>query len=210
MEKEKKVKINQSRLFIIIGSFLFLIGLGLFVGRLYYIHFLNQRDEMSVEEFFETDISSNISDTSSDENQERQEIYHYIGVLEIPKIKFQRGFFSIDDKNNDIEKNIQVMDYSDMPNIKNGNLVISGHTGNSRVGFFTKLSQLDIGDLANVYYDGIKYVYQLENRYERQKTGKIEIIKDDDQTCLTLITCDINDNTKQVVYIFKLTRSEKY
>ena len=36
-----------------------------------------------------------------------------------------------------ISKNIQILKESDMPNVTNGNLLLAGHNGNSKVSFFT-------------------------------------------------------------------------
>ena len=50
-----------------------------------------------------------------------------------------------------------------------------------------------------------KYDYKLVNYYEVDKTGVVQIIKNNDVNCLTLITCKKNTN-KQLVFIFELEK----
>ena len=50
-----------------------------------------------------------------------------------------------------------------------------------------------------------KYDYKLVNYYEVDKNGVVQIIKNNDINCLTLITCKKNTN-KQLVFIFELKK----
>ena len=126
--------------------------------------------------------------------------YNYIGVLEIPKINIKRGFLNIKDKGNNVNKNLQVIKGSDMPNVKNGNLIIAAHSGN-------KLSNEDV---AYVYFNNIKYTYKVVGKYDAEKSGKVTIHRDNKKNTLTLITCSQTDKTKQIVYILELEREENY
>lgn len=129
----------------------------------------------------------------------------YVGILEIKKIKLKRGFYSIDSNNNNVDKNIMVINSSDMPDVNLGNLILANHSGNSNISYFKNLDKLEIGDIASVYYLKNKYNYKLVNYYEVDKTGVIQIIKNNDINCLTLITCKKNTN-KQLVFIFELEK----
>ena len=53
----------------------------------------------------------------------------YIGYLTIPKIGLNKGFLDKRSTENDVEKNIMVLTGSNYPNVKNGNLIIAGHSG---------------------------------------------------------------------------------
>ena len=129
----------------------------------------------------------------------------YVGILEIKKIKLKRGFYSIDSNNNNVNKNIMVISSSDMPDVKLGNLILASQSGNSNISYFKNLDKLEIGDIASVYYLKNKYDYKLVNYYEVDKNGVVQIIKNNDVNCLTLITCKKNTN-KQLVFIFELEK----
>lgn len=132
----------------------------------------------------------------------------YLGILEIKSIKLKRGFYDINSKLNDVDKNIEVIESSLMPNIKNSNLILASHSGNSDISYFKNLDKLKLGDIASVYYHKNKYDYKLVNYYEVIKSGKVQIIKNNDVNNLTLITCKKNSD-KQIVYIFELIRIEE-
>lgn len=132
----------------------------------------------------------------------------YLGILEIKSIKLKKGFYDINSKLNDVDKNIEVIKFSLMPNIKNSNLILASHSGNSDISYFKNLDKLKLGDIASVYYHKNKYDYKLVNYYEVIKSGKVQIIKNNDVNNLTLITCKKNSD-KQIVYIFELIRIEE-
>lgn len=98
-----------------------------------------------------------------------------------------------------------VISSSDMPDVNLGNLILASHSGNSNISYFKNLDKLEIGDIASVYYFKKKYDYKLVNYYEVDKIGVVQIIKNNDVNCLTLITCKKNTN-KQLVFIFELEK----
>lgn len=146
---------------------------------------------------------------NSDEQTNTYENY-FIGTLEIPKISLKKGFLDINAKDNYVDKNIQVLASSNYPDVDKGNFMIAGHSGNSHVGYFNNLYKLVIGDIAYVYYNNVKYTYQIVNIYTQPKTGVIGIYRDKNKTTLTLITCTNNDKTTQTVYIAELVEKEEY
>ena len=91
-----------------------------------------------------------------------------------------------------------------MPDVKNGNLILAAHRGNSSVSFFDKLYKLDIGDTASVTYNDKVYTYKLVNTYLEEKDGTIAIYRDETKNTLTLITCTRNDKKTQTVFIFEM------
>lgn len=136
--------------------------------------------------------------------------YSYIAILEIPSISLKNGLLSPTDKYNNIAYNVTILPSSQMPGIPNSNLIIAAHNGTSPVSYFKKLSNLTTGSLINIYYQGTKYIYKLNNYYEIDKTGEANITRDKTTTTLTLITCKDNSDTKQVVYIAYLISTETY
>ena len=133
----------------------------------------------------------------------------YIGYLNIPKINLTKGFLDVRSTENDVEKNIIVVEGSDYPDTKKGNLILAGHSGTGWKAFFNDLYKLNKGDVAYINYKGNKYIYQIVNIYKQPKTGSIAIYRDYEKTTLTLITCTNWDSTSQTVYIAELVNVEK-
>ena len=133
----------------------------------------------------------------------------YIGYLTIPKINLTKGFLDKRSTENDVEKNIIVVDGSNYPDKEKGNLILAGHSGTGWKAFFNELYRLQPGDTAYITYKGKKYVYSFINIYTQPKVGKLAIYRDYDKTTLTLITCTNNDSTTQTVYIAELINIEE-
>lgn len=129
---------------------------------------------------------------------------YYIGSLEIEKINLQKGFTAIDSPHNTVSKNVEVVKGSDYPDVKNGNLILAAHSGNSYLAYFKDLYKLSLGDIAIINYNNHKYTYKIVKIYEQNKTGQIVIYRDSNKNCLTLVTCTKDSKTKQTVYILEL------
>lgn len=137
-----------------------------------------------------------------------KEHYNYKNpVLEIPKINLKKEFYPNNKELNTVSKNIQVINTSKMPTEKNTNLILAAHSGNSNIGYFKHLDQLQTNDIAYIYYKEKKYKYIITKIYDVYKTGYVSINRDQDKTTLTLITCKKNTNL-QTVYISYLERVE--
>lgn len=210
IRKEK----NKSQ-FTIIGSLLILGAIVVFISYYSYSFFTDKNDSKKVDEFINnTIIEESIADEEVLEQEEekvevKEETYNYIGVLEIPKINLKRGFFDIDDKNNHVNKNIEVLQNSDMPNVSNGLLAIAGHSGSGITAYFRNLHKLKVDDHIYIYYDNVKYIYQVVKYYEEDKNGVISIEKYDVST-LVLTTCSPTDDNKQLVVLAKLINKTEY
>ncbi len=132
----------------------------------------------------------------------------YIGYLTIPKINLTKGFVDKRSTENDVEKNILVVDGSNYPDTEKGNLILAGHSGTGWKAFFNDLYKLQVGDTAQVTYKGKKYIYSITNIYTQPKVGKVAIYRDYSKTTLTLVTCTNNDSTTQTIYIAELITVE--
>ena len=211
---------KKEQLIKLVASFIFLIGSFMYIGRIAYNYYVELRDYQKAQEFLnigkeETEvIKVDIDDEDTQEQLKQEEKkapnYNYIGVLEIPKINIKRGFLNINDKGNNVNKNLQVIKGSDMPDVKNGNLIIAAHSGNSYISYFKNLYKLSNDDIAYVYFNNIKYTYKVAGKYDVEKTGKVVIHRDNKKNTLTLITCSQTDKTKQIVYILELESEENY
>lgn len=208
IRKEK----NKSR-FSIIGSFLIIGAIGVFTFYNIYNLSINNREEKQADDFINNINTNDDSDDEVIENKQeeikKEETYNYIGVLEIPTINFKRGFLEINDRNNKVNKNIQVLENSTMPDVENGLMVIAGHSGTGRTAFFKNLYKLKEKDTINIYYKNIKYTYEVINVYEETKDGDIAIDKIS-ETTLVLTTCSQSNKNKQVVVISKLVNKLDY
>ena len=132
----------------------------------------------------------------------------YIGYLIIPKINLTKGFLDVRSTENDVEKNILVVNGSNYPDTDRGNLILAGHSGTGWKAFFNELYRLQVSDTAYVTYKDKKYVYKITNIYKQPKTGKLAIYRDYDKTTLTLITCTNNDSATQTIYVAELVSVE--
>lgn len=211
---------KKKQLIKLVASFIFLIGSFMYIGRIAYNYYVELRDYNKAQEFLNIgkeeveEIKVDIDEEEIKEQPKQEEKktsnYNYIGVLEIPKINIKRGFLNIKDKGNNVNKNLQVIKGSDMPNVKNGNLIIAAHSGNSYISYFKNLHKLSNDDVAYVYFNNIKYTYKVAGKYDAEKNGKVTIHRDNKKNTLTLITCSQTDKTKQIVYILELESEESY
>lgn len=141
-----------------------------------------------------------------EKKEEKKEQYYeeYIGVLEISKINFYKGFYNKNSGLNNVDYNLYVLPESSYPDVVNGNLMIAGHSGNYNNSYFANLYKLNVGDTAKVTYKGKKYTYKITDIYYEKKTGTVRILRDKNKTTLTLITCTKDDEAHQTIYIAEL------
>lgn len=145
----------------------------------------------------------------TEKQEEVEDLEHYIGYLEIPKINFNRGFYSKNSEFNNVELNIQVLNDSSYPDTKNSNLIIVGHSGDAYNSYFTDLKYLSIEDELIITYKNHKYHYLIKDIYDVEKTGTVNIKRNQYKNTLTLITCTSgNLKYSQTVYIAYLSTKE--
>lgn len=210
IKKEK----NKSHA-LLLGSFIILLGIAIPTAKYLYFNHLNNINDDKIEEFFEeTNIEPVIEDEPTEEVNEVVEkptySYDYIAVLEIPSISLKRGLVSINDKNNNVNKNIEILKNSTMPDVENGNLILAGHSGSSYISFFKNLERLNNDNLIYIYYNNVKYTYKVVNSYLEIKDGNIVIHRNMDKTTLTLTTCSQKHKGKQLIVISELVKKENY
>ena len=129
---------------------------------------------------------------------ERQE-NDIIGYIKIGEIGLYKELYDLNSPENTVEKNIEILDTSDMPDVIGGNFILAAHSGFSSIAFFHDLNRLEIGDDIRVIYNNTNYDYAIGNIYEVPKTGKVAIKRTKDISAITLITCLGDD--KQLVVI---------
>lgn len=166
------------------------------------------KEDKLVQEFIDKNDDVKITTKNEEEKQEKHIEEDYLMVVEIPKINLRKGIYNINSKNNTVNKNIQIMKESDMPNKDKGMLVLAGHNGNSRVSYFDRLNELNKEDKVYIYYANNKYTYEISNMYEAEKNGTITVKKEREKTVIVLISCKKNTKDKQLVYIGNLINIE--
>lgn len=167
---------------------------------------IEQQNKKQITSFLEQPIQEEIESTQEESVVKEP----YIAILEIPNIGLKRGFFPLTSKRNNVKYAVQMIEPSTMPNIEKGNLILASHNGTSPISFFSNLWKLEPGDEIYIYDNHFQYIYQLDHVYDVEKTGKIEIMRDNNQTTITLITCKRGSKTKQEVYIGYLKDKQTY
>ena len=209
--KTKRKRINKNSLLIIMGLFIMLIGSSVLVYKYFYNYKLEKLEDKSIEVFFEEPITEDEESQIEETPKVEQEIVKidYKAILEIPKINLKKGIVDKNSSNNNVNKNIYVVKETIFPDGQNkSHIILAAHSGNSYVSYFRNLKKLDMKDKIYFYYNGIKYIYEVSNKYEIQKTGTAEL-KQTNISDITLITC-ISGTNKQVVYVATLIEQENY
>lgn len=163
-----------------------------------------EREEV-IEEVFEEEPKEEPKEEVKEEKTNY--VYEkYLGILDIPKINFYKGFYSKTSNLNQVNFNLYVLPQSDYPDIEKGNLMIAGHSGNYNNSYFRNLYLLKIDDEITVHYNNKNYIYKIEKIYNEPKIGKVRILRNTSRTALTLITCTKDDEYHQTIYIAYLDR----
>lgn len=199
------IRHKKSNKLFIISVINLVIGITLFTYNSVYDYYLNELDKNKVDNYInDSKIKVNIVSIDNENTINNEEVNNYLGVISIPKINLEQGFYNIDNPLNNVDKNIELISNSNMPDVENGTLILAAHSGNDRVSYFNKLYKLNIDDEIEIIYNKSKYLYKLIDIYEVEKTGSITLHNINNITSLVLVTCsNFNDNL-QVVYISRL------
>ena len=130
------------------------------------------------------------------------------GILEIPKLKIKRVFYDSSNKDNNVNKNIAMLAPNSFTNLNQEAILLAAHSGKSNISFFHNLDILRIDDEINIYYDNYKYIYQVKEKYETTKIGKVVIL--DNPLYLYLTTCSQKDKNNQLIIKSELIKKERY
>ena len=210
--KKENNKGSKSQL-IIVGSFFILLSISIVSINLFTDYINKQKEKDLIKQYYEieeyiVDVpvveEEIVQEEQQEEKKEEQKVeVNYIAVIKIPKIGLEKGLASKDSYWNNVNRNIQILTESDMPDVEKGNVILAGHSGNSSVSHFRKLNKLQNNDEVIISYKGKDYVYRMVNSYEIEKNGYAHILRNAEKTTLTLITCKHNTN-KQLIVICEL------
>lgn len=204
-------QVNRKSQLIIVGSFLIIVGIGLFSGKYLYNYFLDKKEDSKIDDFYEIQeqITDDVVEDTTSDKENNEEIKtqvkneNFVAVIRINKIGLEKGLYNKESSYNNVNKNIQILKDSSYPDVENGNFIIAGHSGNGRTAYFKNLHQLQNGDEVNVFYNGSQYKYKVVNMYDIEKTGTANIIRNASISTLTMVTCRHNTN-KQIIVVCEL------
>ena len=217
MLKRKTKNNNQrkSQLFIV-GSFLIIVGVGILGGKIVNNYLDKKQEQDLINDFYEqqeeyvVDVPVMEEELVKEEVAEQEEkketttpTINYIAVIKIPKIGLEKGLASKGSYWNNVNRNIEILSESDMPDVDKGNVILASHSGNSSISYFKKLNKLQNDDTVSIVYNGKEYKYKMVNSYEIEKNGYAHIVRNAEKSTLTLITCKHNTD-KQIVVICEL------
>lgn len=206
---------KENKIILLIGVFLiifsiFLISLDIYKSTKKEAEEVKMVDDFFIEEEHSEENIPQEQPKEEDNKKSSSPSYNYIAILEIPSIDLKRGLVDYNSRYNNVKYNIQIIELSQMPNVENSNLILAGHNGTSGVSFFRNLYKLKEDSLIYIYYDGIKYIYKLNNSYDTSKDGEVEIVRNKYKNTITLITCKRGTKDKQTVFIGYLVDKVDY
>lgn len=217
MLKRKTKNNNQrkSQLFIV-GSFLIIVGVGILGGKIVNNYLDKKQEQDLINDFYEQQEEYVVDVPVMEEELVKEEVavqeekketttpnISYIAVIKIPKIGLEKGLASKGSYWNNVNRNIEILSESDMPDVDKGNVILASHSGNSSISYFRKLNKLQNDDIVSIVYNGKEYKYKMVNSYEIEKNGYAHIVRNAEKSTLTLITCKHNTD-KQIVVICEL------
>ena len=153
-------------------------------------------------------LSQNALNISSNIVIKKEEVPKVLMTLDIPSINFTGNIYDKKSKLNDIDKNIIILNDSDLPSDKNGIVLIGGHSGIGQYAYFKNLNKVKIGDKLIITYDNIKYYYEVNNYYLEKKDGNIRINNFNNINKLILYTCNPNDKKNYLVIVSSFIKKE--
>lgn len=164
---------------------------------------LSEIDQISLDSFFNKDTQNSV-----DETENNEKIIDYMAVIEIPKIGLKQGIPYMNSKDNNVDRNIIVVDGSVTPDVEKGTFILASHSGNSYISYFKHLYKLKNNDEIYIYYQNYKYVYTVEDISVIEKTGSMTVKRDITRNTLILVTCTNNSDSEQSVYTAYLKEKE--
>lgn len=108
---------------------------------------------------------------------------NYYGFLIIPSLNMTYGFYDIQSKLNDVNKNVALID----SNIEN-TYILAAHSGMGNLAYFNDLKYLRKKDKIYLKFENKTLEYEVVNIRSNIKNGKIRIKNKENQLILT--TCD--------------------
>lgn len=130
---------------------------------------------------------------------EASESNFLFGILEIPSLNLKQPLYQKDQKENNVDQNVMILEKSDTF------LALAAHSGNGPHAYFKNLDQLSKNDKIIIKTSSKIQEYQYFKREEVKKNGTI-FVENYNFSYLVLITCSKTNNQIQEVFYAKLTK----
>lgn len=159
----------------------------------------NDMSNIKNEDTLEVKLNDDKNNIDNLDNKKNNIGHNYLGIITINKIGLRQYLYDKNSIFNDVDKGIEILKSSDMPDKYLGNFILASHNGNSSIAYFHRLHELTYGDIIIINYKNSLYKYKISKIYEVQKTGKVIIDRDYNKNTITMITCKGDD--KQLVVV---------
>lgn len=121
-----------------------------------------------------------------------------IGYIIIKKIGINQELYKIDSIENNVDKNITILEGSDLFDEDNALTIIAAHSGTGPIAYFKDLDKLKLNDEIEINYNGNNYTYIVKDIWNTKKTGSINVPRQNNKQ-LVLTTCSPNKNNYQLI-----------
>ena len=185
-----------------ISLIIIMLSLALFCSYHIYYYFLDIGTNELVEVYYEDKIENKENNNKKVVRLSNETKDEYLGILKIPKINLRQGFYSINSKNNNINKAVTILKESTFPSPNGSIIYLIAHSGNGYLAFFKDLDKLSINDIITLDINNNSYQYVINDKYDMPKNGKITVNHNIHENYLVLSTCLGSD--KQLIITSKL------
>lgn len=131
------------------------------------------------------------------------------GILEIPSIKLKNPIYSLKEPQNNVDKNIELLEETITKQKGTSILVLAGHSGNGFHAYFKNLEYLSEQESIYFFYQEELYEYQYFEKEEVLKNGTV-YLKSYPFSFLAMITCSKTNDKIQEVYYAKLVKKSNF
>ena len=182
-----------------ISLLIIIFTLALFCSYHIYYHFVNIANDNLVRNYYDKSEVVNNSQTSVKKLNTENEKEEYLGILTIPKINLKTGFYDINSKNNNVNRNVTLLKDSIMPGDDGSIVYLAAHSGSGPLAYFKDLDKLTDNDNIMVNYHNHNYNYIISSIYEMPKNGEIIVNRNINENTLVLTTCSKNENMQLII-----------
>lgn len=124
--------------------------------------------------------------------------------LEINKINVKQDVFEKESVLNNIDKNVIILNDSDLPTKEKGIVLLGAHSGTGKYAYFKDLDKLVLNDIVNITYNNEMYKYKIISKYLSDKKNGIDVNYNVNKKRLVLYTCNPNDKKHFLIIICEI------
>lgn len=182
-----------------ISLIIIMISIALFCCyHIYYAYIDYGSDNLIRETYNENNEVIKVSNLSNEVHEK------YLGIIKIPSINLEEGFYNFDSKNNNVDKSVTILKESTFPSDDGSIIYLAAHSGHGPKAFFKDLKKLLINDIIYLNIKENGYQYIVNDIYEEDKNGTITVNHNIHDNYLILTTC--SSNNKQLIIVSKLIK----